>query len=192
MGEPGNEGTDEGVQVEEEEQELGRRDLFKKGAVGVAATGVLWAAPTISGLSFRPDYAAASSGGGQACTGTFSSNQSIPHEGPNTDVASDQAIGACGVVIHTVAKWGPPAKFFDQSQPADVTVTINKTAGPLNCVFNPDVGYSGFDGPFGAFGVANTVVNPNQITFNFSGDPNFGHDISINNGGIITFGTTCT
>src|SRR3954453_8492973 len=41
---------------------IGRRELLGKGAAAVGAAGVAWAAPTIQGLSIRPDFAAAASG----------------------------------------------------------------------------------------------------------------------------------
>src|SRR5207302_10969337 len=62
---------DDGTPAPEDEQHVGRRDVLKKGAVGVAATGIAWAAPTIQGLTARPDYAAAASAG---CRGTFTAN----------------------------------------------------------------------------------------------------------------------
>lgn len=47
---------------------VSRRDALKRGAVGAAVAGAVWNAPQMKGLSIRPRYAAAASGG--ATTGS--------------------------------------------------------------------------------------------------------------------------
>ncbi|MEM7091570.1 MAG: hypothetical protein AAF567_01100 [Actinomycetota bacterium] len=62
----------------DEPETVNRRDMIKKTAAGAAIAGVVWSAPKIEGLSLRPNYAAAGSGGpfnasvSVMGTGTFS------------------------------------------------------------------------------------------------------------------------
>ena len=48
----------------EESGLVDRRAMIKKTAVGAAAAGIVWSAPKVEGLSLRPSYAAAGTGGG--------------------------------------------------------------------------------------------------------------------------------
>ena len=51
-------------------ERINRRSVIKKGVVGAAAAGVVWSAPKVEGLSLRPNYAAAQTGGVGSTTGT--------------------------------------------------------------------------------------------------------------------------
>src|SRR5207244_411428 len=102
---------DDGTDLEQDEGTIGRRDVLKRSAVGAAAAGIVWAAPTITGLSVRPDYAAAASPG--TCQGTFGANADVPHGTPDSTTTSDSKTAACGTRAHTTAASGRPAPISD-------------------------------------------------------------------------------
>lgn len=52
----------------------GRRDVLKKAAAAGITAGVVWSAPRVEGLSLRPDYAAAQTGGGASFDLTLSAS----------------------------------------------------------------------------------------------------------------------
>jgi hypothetical protein len=183
---------DENIDVESESGSIDRRTLLRRSAIGAGATGVMWAAPNLTRLSLRPDYAAAASG--PACKGAFTATVSLAFGGPNSTTSSDDTLASCGLKAHTDAEWGDAALVFSPDNPATVVITVDKTAGPAGCEFTGPVTFDGFTSDlFGTYFLQDPpVVNANQIVATLWGDPNFEEDISIGTGGDINFGVNCT
>ncbi|MGH9028067.1 MAG: twin-arginine translocation signal domain-containing protein [Acidimicrobiales bacterium] len=92
--------------VEESTKEpfrLDRRDLLKKGAIGAAAVGVVWAAPEIIGLTTAPAYAQGTSGlSTTPCSGDITFDLAIPCPPSGHGSANETPSANCGVQGITV------------------------------------------------------------------------------------------
>src|SRR5437870_813866 len=101
---------------------LSRREMLTRGAVAAGTAGVMWAAPTIQGLSIRPDFAAAASG---PCSGPRQFNVPL---GNTTDFAFDfdASIGCATFRTHWHQHIDSPGDF---ASPSTGNLTADKVSG---------------------------------------------------------------
>jgi hypothetical protein len=131
-----------GAGMVEEASQIDRRDLLKKGVLGVGVAGVVWAAPHIDRLSLRPDYASAASVT-KACSGDFTFDAPLPGTKNGPAAGSGNQLGkACTDLTLSIKQ-----DYGHQVDPSRAdrywkTVKVDKASGGVNCTitkltFNP-------------------------------------------------------
>jgi hypothetical protein len=129
--EPDDDTVAGGTHLDEDVSRLDRRDLLKKGAVGVGVVGVVWAAPHIQRLSLRPDYASAASVT-KPCTGDFTFDVALPGtmNGPASGSGNQLGKACTDLTLSTKQTYGAQV---DRADRFWKTVTVDKHAGGANC-----------------------------------------------------------
>lgn len=128
---------------------LGRREAIKRAAVGAATAGLVWSAPRVEGLSLRPAYAAASSGGPQVGDLQVTLNalgvQSASHVcAPGTSVKLTAVLANVGTAALNYSLNNSPgctvvangADITSPFLPSTVSTPGNSNAAPITFITN--------------------------------------------------------
>jgi len=111
----GEDAPDSSEGASDEATGLDRRNLLRKSVIGAGVAGLVWSAPRIDGLSVRPDYAAAATGGNTDPSQPF--DQTFPL-GPDGTPGPYSEPATASPTSPTASAGTPPAVLASPTSPS--------------------------------------------------------------------------
>jgi len=125
--------------------QTGRRDAIKKGVVAATTAGLVWNAPTVRGLSLRPVYAAAQSGGPIPAGGDLVNDNCQDGQFLNFNLQVRNTTNM-PLLWETIWRDRPYSTIPNLNLPPGVTYSVIPTAGGFDHVFTATTPLGPFQG----------------------------------------------